>query len=427
MTTRIAVAGALLALIASAAPARAQDGLSAAVLQLARNAPAGVVRPINGERFYGGVVCARIIDANASIDDFASSDRVSFTVVPRTAVSTPGVCPAAAGLQFVVPGTSDEVGTRSQFEAWANANARSLLNILFPGSLSSALLGTDAAHFYGQQLLLTTVLGADAVRRPSAAAGRVATAGLAEAEWFRRDDSPGAGTALQGAYDFTGSLSVQGRYANHSEDLRTHAVTLGVDFHPYIELNRAIAVWRVGAVARSGITYANAAAANAAPLPGGTTSGPATEPNFGSIDFGGGGWASAYKDFGRARLVGGGLLQGSDSHVPGAWLGDAFSDLVDVVNDRGMDLDFSWGGSVGYDLTERAVLLGKYLETDNVKSGIKADPLLPDLDLGKPASRTIILGAAYRTGALRFSGGYRRAGMGDFNANAIFFRGNVDW
>jgi len=428
MTRGIATASALVAMIGSAVPARAQGGLSAAVLELARNAPPGVVRPISGERLYGAVVCARIINGNTSTDDFAAQDNVSFTIVPRSAVTTPGVCPPSAGLQFVAPGNPDpSVGTRSQFEAWANANARTLFNILFPGGLSAAILGADTAHLYGQQLLLTTVLGADAVRR-SGAAARVGAAGLAELEWFNRDDSPGAsGRALQGLYDFTDTFSVQGRYADHSEDLRTHALTVAADFHPYREFNRAVAVFRVGAVARSGITYANAAAANRAPLPSGAADTSSREPTFGSLDFGGGGWASVFKDLGRTRVVGGVLLQGSESHVPASWLGDNFEYLANTLNGRGLDLDLSWGGSIGYDLTNRTVLIGKYLESDNVKSGLESDPALPDLDLRKPASRTMIASVAYRTGALRFSGGYRFASTGAINANAIFFRANVDW
>jgi hypothetical protein len=428
MTRRIAAAGVLAAMIGSAAPAHAQGGLSAAVLELARNAPPGVVRPISGERLYGAVVCARIFNGNTTTDDFAAQDSVAFTIVPRSAVTTPGVCPPSAGLQFLAPGNPDpSVGTRGQFEAWATANARSLFNILFPGSLSAALLGVDAAHLYGQQLLLTTVLGADAVRR-SGAPARAGAAGLAELEWFNRNDSPGSsGTALQGLYDFTETLSVQGRYADHSEDLRTRALTVAADFHPYRELNRAVAVLRVGAVARSGVTYANASAANKAPLPSGATGVSSNQPRFGSIDFGGGGWASAFKDLGRTRIVGGALLQGSESHVPAAWLGDNFEYLADAINDRGLDFDLSWGGSVGYDLTNRTVLIGKYLESDNVKSGLESDPALPDLDLRKAASRTVIAGVAYRTGALRFSGGYRFASTGAISANAIFFRANADW
>jgi hypothetical protein len=428
MRKRNTAAGVLAALIGVAAPAHAQGGLSTAVLELARNAPPGVVRPINGERLYGGIVCASILNGNTSTDDFAAQDSVSFTIVPRGAVTTPGVCPPSAGLQFVAPGNPDpSVGTRSQFETWASANARALFNILFPGSLSAALLGADTAHLYGQQLLLTTVLGADAVRR-SGVAARAGAAGLAEVEWFSRDDSPGAsGTALQGLYDFTDTLSVQGRYADHSEDLRTHALTVAADFHPYRELNRAVAVLRVGAVARSGITYANATAANKAPLPSSTTGTSSSEPTFGSLDFGGGGWASVFKDLGRTRIVGGALLQGSASHVPASWLGDNFEYLANAINARGVDVDLSWGGSVGYDLTNRTVLIGKYLESDNVRSGLESDPALPDLDLRKPASRTMIASVAYRTGALRFSGGYRFASTGDISANAIFFRANVDW
>lgn len=77
------------------------------------------------------------------------------------------------------------------------------------------------------------------------------------------------------------------------------------------------------------------------------------------------------------------------------------------------------GWSVGYDLTNRTVLIGKYFESDNVKSGLESDPTLPDLDLGKPASRTVIGSVAYRTGALRFSGGYRFASTGSISAHAI--------
>jgi len=428
MATRTVALAVLLAIMGSAATARAQGGLSAAVLQLAKNAPPGVVRPIAGERLYGGIVCARIIDGNTSTNDFAAQDNVAFTIVPRSSVTTAGVCPASAGLQFLAPGNPDAtVGTRTQFEAWATANARTLFNILFPGGLSAALLGADAAHVYGQQLLLTTVLGADAVRR-SAASGRPGAAGLAEMEWFGRADSPGSsGTAFQGLYDFTNTFSVQGRYADHSEDLRTHAFTVAADFHPYRELNRAAAVVRVGAVARSGVTYANASAANTAPLPGGDASESSTQPTFVSVDIGAGGWASAFKDLGRTRIVAGGLLQGSESHVPAAWLGDNVEYLAQAINARGLDVDLSWGGSIGYDLTNRAVLIGKYLQSDNVKSGLQSDPSLPNLDLGKPVSRTVIAGVAYRTGALRFSGGYRFASTGDITAHAIFFRSNVDW
>jgi hypothetical protein len=386
------------------------------------------VRPISGERLYGGIVCATIIDGNTKTNDFAAQDNVAFTIVPRGSVTTAGVCPASGGLQFLAPGNPDPtVGTRGQFEAWANANARTLFNILFPGGLSAALLGADAAHLYGQQLLLTTVLGADAVRR-SAAAGHPGAAGLAEMEWFGRSDSPGSsGTAFQGLYDFSNTFSVQGRYADHSEDLRTHAFTVAADFHPYRELNRAAAVVRVGAVARSGVTYANAGAANTAPLPGGDASQSSNEPTFVSVDVGGGGWASVFKDLGRTRIVGGALLQGSESHVPASWLGNDVDYLAEAINARGMDLDLSWGGSIGYDLTHRTVLIGKYLQSDNVKSGLERDPALPTLDLGKPVSRTVIAGVAYRTGALRFSGGYRFASTGDIKANAIFFRSNVDW
>src|SRR5262245_36638362 len=72
MTRGIATVSALVATIGSAVPAHAQGGLSAAVLELARNAPPGIVRPISGERLYGAIVCARIINGNTSTDDFGA-------------------------------------------------------------------------------------------------------------------------------------------------------------------------------------------------------------------------------------------------------------------------------------------------------------------------------------------------------------------
>src|SRR4029450_2149878 len=107
MTKGVAAASALVAMIGSAVPAWAQGGLSAAVLELARNAPPGVVRPISGEGLYGAVVCARIIDENRSAKDLAGEASVAFTTVPRGAVTTPGVCPPSAGLEFVAPGNPD--------------------------------------------------------------------------------------------------------------------------------------------------------------------------------------------------------------------------------------------------------------------------------------------------------------------------------
>jgi hypothetical protein len=107
MATRIAAFGVLLAIMGPAATARAQGGLSAAVLQLANNAPPGVVRPISGERLYGGIVCATIIDGNTKTNDFAAQDNVAFTIVPRGSVTTAGVCPASGRLQFLAPGNPD--------------------------------------------------------------------------------------------------------------------------------------------------------------------------------------------------------------------------------------------------------------------------------------------------------------------------------
>jgi hypothetical protein len=241
-------------------------------------------------------------------------------------------------------------GNRAALEAWAQENREAILGILFPGNLSSSVLGRRASDVYAQQLLFASVLGA-AVRRPGAL-GRGGHGGLVDVEWFGREDRrPGdSGVAWQGLHDFTGSLSVQGRFAVQQEDVRTRAGTVAVDYHPFVELNRSV-VWRVGGLARSGVTYSTSRALDLA-----------------SLDFAGGGWASAFKDFGGTRVGGGALLQGARSHVPGFVIDDTLAYVATTLNDRGIDLSVSYGASIGHDTSDRTVVLGKIVRTQSVTS-----------------------------------------------------------
>jgi hypothetical protein len=379
---------ALLAAAASDAPALAQStpvpaGWSRAVLALPSNIT-GTVNVIDG-RLYGGRVTATIRNGagDPNLANLSDVDFVTLTLASR-----------AGGPTLSFPG-----GNRSALEAWARENREPILGILFPGSLSSTVLGRSASQVYAQQLLFASVLGADAVRQPGAL-GRGGHGGLLDIEWFGREDRrPGdSGVAWQGLHDFTGSLSVQGRYAVLQEDVRTRAGTVAVDYHPFVELNRSV-VWRVGGLARSGVTYSTSQALDLA-----------------SLDFAGGGWASAFKDFGRTRVGGGALLQGARSHVPGFLIDDTLAYVATTLNDRGIDLSVSYGASIGHDTSDRTVVLGKIVRTESVTS-----------DTAGAGSTLILGGAAYRVGALRFSGGYRRVWDGAVTGHGPFFRGHFDW
>lgn len=408
----------LAALVAVAARGEAQ-GLSQAVEELGRGIPVvDGVRSIDGRRLYGGVVCATITNQDADPGNLGDSDLVAFRLLPSARIADPSQpCRTPGGLVF----NTGENG--EQFEHWADANRQALFNVLFPVGLTSALIGRDAGQVYAQQLLMSTILGADGTRRPGAG-DRPMVGGLIEYEGFRRDDSPGRmGQAWQGLYDFNRMLSVQARHSRQSGDLQTMGLTSALDFHPFVEFNRAI-VWRVGGLARGGFTYASSSSSAVA------VGASASEPvRMLSFDLGGGGWVSGFKDLGRTRVAGGLVLQGTDSHVPGLLLSDSTQYVAAALNDRALAVDVSWGASVGYDLTNRTALVAKVVQTDNLRSGLRQDPNAPvdGLDLSVPSSRTGLFGIAIRSGALRYTGGYRGLWGRDVTAHAVFFRGNFDW
>ena len=282
--------------------AEAQSGLSQAVLQLP-SSTLGSVRVVDG-RLYSGSITATITDQDGDPANFASNDIVRFAIGPRGQ-----------------PATLEFSGSQAAFEDWANDNADALLAVLFPAGLASSVLGRSAGELHGQQLLLTTALDTDEVRRTSQG-GRSGVGGLIEFESLRRDGrrSGDSTWAWQGLYSVNRFVSVQGRFAQQREGVTTRATTFSADYHPYIEIDRNIR-WRVGGTARGGVLFSQSAAMD-----------------LGSLEFGGGGWVSAFKDLGRIRVGGGTVLQGSKSYVPAVFDGedDGLAFLADAINDRGI-------------------------------------------------------------------------------------------
>jgi len=371
-----------------ASTASAQSGLSQAVLAL-DNAPPGDVRNVGGNLFGAGVT-ARIIDGNRNGADFAGNDQIEFLIAR-----------GAERLEFV----SDD-HSRAAFEAWARANAPQLLRIIFPSSLSSATLGRDSTQLYSQQLLLSTILDIDLPREPGSPR-RSTAGGLVEFEWFGPTDSQveGGGTAWQGMYALGKFVSVQGRYARQSQSLSTNAWAASVDYHPYREYEGPV-VLRVGASARTGFLYSH-------------SSSPTQSANgfdLGTIDVGGGGWASVRKDFNRFRVGGGSLLQAAKSVAPFSG-DDSLGIMATLINERGVSWNVAYGGTVAYDTTRSAAIIGKYLESRYV-----------DANFDQPPLKLGLIGYSFALGpGTALDAGYKITSSGGVRSGAVFLQGNFGW
>ena len=247
-----------------------------------------------------------------------------------------------------LPASATDDTTSSAFNAWVRSNAKDLLNILFPASLSEGVSGKDAAENHSQQFLLNTAMaftsGEQNARLRQSEAGA-----LFEFERFGGDGRPGIG--LQGIYRMDGvHMSVLGRYSQQSQNgegpfgaTTTRAVTITTDYHPSVVVYPALDL-RVGFDARTGLLFSRAA-----------------ELNLGSLDFGGGAWMSARKDFSRVRIGFSSLVQGSKSYLPIA--AENLKFLADAVNDTPVAFDISYGVLGGYALTTRMSLNGKVVQT----------------------------------------------------------------
>ncbi len=365
--------------------AEAQGGLSQAVFDVA--SPVVDSRRFVDARLYGGAIEAIISDRDGITDNFADIDRIRFTIRPRS----------GQGQALVFPGE-----TRAEFEDWARENASALLAILFPSSLSSSVLGRGAGEIQAQQVLLTTALATESAREMGQG-GRSFAGGLFEYQTFTRDGRlPGdSARAWQGLFNVSKSVSLQGRYVQQRESFSTNAMAVSVDIHPYAEIDGPIR-WRVGGTARGGLLYSQSNAMD-----------------LGSLEFGGGGFVSAFKDLGPVRLGGGTILQASKSYVPPMFGEDEDSDLAflaEAINARGIQYDLSYGATAGVDTSSRTTVIVKVLQNKPMSSSdVRADSWL------------VLSGLSYRFGLPSVNAGYKYYSTAGLYSHSVFVMGNFNW
>ena len=378
------------ALLASAAPAFAQNSIGDAVLALWSGAGDASVQTVNGQ-IYGGTVAATVLNIDGNSNSLGASDLVSAFRLSRN------------GTALVFPAERD--ASRAAFNQWVDANAAAILRLLFPSSLSQSVTGRDAAQIHSQQFLLTTALATTSSRRV-AKTSRSTSAGLLE---FEQISTPGqSGHAWQGLYQMDGiNTTIQGRVTQQHENVAllrqtsTRSYTVAADYHPSIELDTPVPV-RVGIDARSGLLYSH----------GDTL-------DIGSIDLGGGVWSSVQKDFDKVRVSGAGLLQATKSLVPSGLVGDELRLLANAVNDRTLAWDVGYGVVGGYALTERTSINGKFLQT--VPLGT---PAFED----RPAPWLVIGSLSYLVGGhTPVDVGYKLSKAQGLRAHSVFVQGYFGW
>lgn len=372
----------LIHITAFASLAEAQSGLSQAVLQLPSNI-LGSVRVVDG-RLYGGAIAATITDQDGDPGNFQPSDIITFEIGPR------GQPPILAFS-----------GRQSAFEDWTSDNADALLAILFPAGLASSVLGHGAGELHGQQILLTTALATEDVRR-AGQGGRAGAGGLIEFESLRRDGSRDGDSAWawQGLYSLSRTVSLQGRFAQQREGVTTRATTFAADYHPFIEIDRSIR-WRIGGTARGGLLFSQSDAMD-----------------LGSFELGGGGWVSGFKDLGRIRVGGGTILQGSKSYVPPVFDGEdnGLAFLAEAINARGIQYDLTYGATVGVDTSPRTAVIVKFLENRALSSRDE-----------RPDSWLLVSGLSYRLGLPSVNFGYKLYSAPAVRSHSVFAQGNFNW
>jgi hypothetical protein len=402
--TAVAVLQVLVVVSTAAAQSPDDSGLSRALQALERSVSgSGQFTTIDAERLFAGLVTARITNNDGDPDRIGATDCIDLVLAPR-----PGAHPTAPAPQrFVGPRTAAGgatcAGTQGSLDEWVRSDgvAPQLLRILFPGSLGAFALGRTPAELHAQQLLLTTALATEGVRRETQG-GRSLAGGLIEFESLRRDgrENGDSGFAVQGLYGINRFIAVQGRYARQREFFTSQATTVSVDYHPFVEIDRGI-TWRLGGTARGGLLYSTSAAVD-----------------LGSFEFGGGGWASGFKQFGRVRVAGGSLLQASTSWVPGAFAedGDDLDYLVDAINDRGMQYDLTFGGTGSVDTSEQTRVIVKLLE--NTPLSLRDE---------RESSWQLSAGLSYRVGLPTLNVGYKFYSGTGLQSHSVFFQGNFDW
>jgi hypothetical protein len=388
------------------AAAQTGSGLSRAVDALNETASAnGRLTLIQAQRLFGGVVTATIVNNDNDPDTIGPSDCINFFIAPRAGTGSGAPAPQSFSGPRSASGAGLCGGTQGSFEDWARSEpiAPQLLRILFPGSLGAAVLGRSPSELHAQQLLFTTALATEGIRSEGQGqSGRAFAGGLIESEWLRKEDrQPGdAGWAWQGIYGINRHVAVQGRFARQREFFTSSATTFSVDYHPFIEIDRTI-TWRIGGTGRAGVLYSSSNAMD-----------------LGSLEFGGGGWASGFKEIGRVRAGGGAMLQGSRSWVPTAFTGDGddLAFLANAINDRGILYDLTFGGTTSVDTSERTRVIVKVLE--NTPLSLRDD---------RANSWLLSTGLSYRIGLPTLNVGYKLYSTSTLRAHSLFFQGNFDW
>ena len=362
--------------------AEALGGLSQAVLEVSSTV-GDTRRNVDGQLYEGRVV-ATIRDRDGDPRNFTGNDRIDFAIGPRG---------GPAALQFS--------GEAPEFEAWARENASALLGILFPSSLSASVLGRGAGELQAQQVLLTTALATESAREMSQG-GRYSAGGLFEYEVFTRDGHrPGdSARAWQALYNVSRAFSLQGRFVQTHEGFATNAGAFSADVHPYAEIDGPIR-WRIGGTARGGFLYSRSNAMD-----------------LGSLEFGGGGFVSAFKDLGRLRLGGGSVLQGSKSYVPNVFNdeGDGLSFLANAINNRGILYDLSYGTTAGVDTSDRTTVVVKVLQNHPLTS-----------EVYRPDSWLVMSGLSYKFGLPSVNAGYKYYSTAGLHSHSVFVMGNFNW
>lgn len=261
------------------------------------------------------------------------------------------------------------------------------------------MLGRGAGELQAQQTMLTTAAAMENVRELSQA-GRSTSGGMIEYETFVRDDrAPGDfARAWQGMYNVSRTVSLQGRFVQQREGFSTNATGVSADYHPFVEINGPVR-WRVGGTARGGVLYSRSNAMD-----------------LGSLEFGGAGWMSAFKDLGRVRIGGGTQLQGSKSYIPPVFDGEGLAFLVDAINARSIQYDFAYGGTVGVDTSSRTTVIVKLLENRALSS--RDD---------RSDSWLALAGLSYRFGIPSVNFGYKHYSTTGLHSHSVYAQGNFNW
>lgn len=379
----------------AAAQGKTEQGVIGAILSLckATSTCTGRTQIVTGGRLYGATVDAQITNADGSDLDFGTEDRINSLKVQRSGrfVCFPDPVSCAGGS-----------GTKDQFKQWVKDNAGTLIDLLFPAGLSEGVSGRDAPQNHAQQFLLNTAMAVtsagQAARLRQSEAG-----GLFEFEQFDEGDAR-SGIGVQGLYRMDGiHFSVLGRYAKQTQNetqgfaaTTTNSFTIATDYHPSVVVYPSLDL-RVGLDARTGLLYSRASAIS-----------------LGSLDFGGGVWMAARKDFSRVRIGAGGLLQGSKSYIPTWKLGDDITFLADAVNKNPIAWDVSYGVIGGYAVTTKTSLNVKWLQT------VPREPTGQD----RPTSTIVMGSVSYLVGGLTpVDVGYKLYTSGGITAHSIFLQG----